>query len=221
MLSIIIPTLNEAEVIEHCLNDLQELKNAGNEIIVVDGRSKDNTVDLARPLSSQLIVSEPARSTQMNIGARHAKGKFLLFLHADTTLPENIDQLIALINKNEKTWGRFDVRLTNDAWWYRVIELCMNQRSRITGIATGDQAIFVHKMLFTEIDGFPELPLMEDIAISKMLNKISRPVCLHSKVSSSSRRWEKNGVIRTILKMWLFRLVYFFGYDASKLAQRY
>ena len=221
MLSIIIPVLNEAETIERCLQNLQKLRKDGHEVIVVDGNSRDNTVALARPLCDTVLSSKPARSMQMNSGAGQAAGNYLLFLHADTFLPEDISPLIALAKRNQRAWGRFDIHLSGRAWGFRVIESGINWRSRLSGIATGDQALFVQHKLFNEIGGFPGLALMEDIAISKLLKKITRPICLSARVQSSSRRWEKNGVIKTILTMWLLRALYFFGCDTARLARHY
>ncbi len=220
-ISIIIPTLNEATTITDCLQRLAILRRYHHEVIVVDGGSEDNTFALARPLCDKIFRSSPLRSLQMNTGAEHAQGEYLLFLHADTHLPEDIDQFIGLFETDEKLWGRFDIRLSGTAWIFRVIEACINFRSRLSGIATGDQAIFVHKSLFRDVDGFPNLPLMEDIALSVALKKITRPTCLHLRVISSSRRWERHGVVKTIVTMWSLRLLYFLGYDVIKLARHY
>lgn len=220
-LSIIIPVLNEAREIESCLKKLKRLRDAGHEIIVVDGGSQDATVKLAEPLCDQFIKTKAARSLQMNAGAKQACGDFLLFLHVDTFLPKNIGELVKVCEPDKDIWGRFDVQLSGKALLFRIIEKCMNLRSRLTGIATGDQVIFVNKKLFEKIGKYPEIALMEDIAISKKLNKESKPICLRQKVLSSSRRWEQNGIIRTIIKMWLLRLLYFFNYDTHKLAEHY
>lgn len=219
MLSIIIPVLNEAETIARCLRPLQGLRKDGHEVIVVDGDSRDNSVALAGPLCDKVLSSRPCRAIQMNAGAGEAAGDYLLFLHADTFLPADIRPLISLAEK--RAWGRFDIHLSGQAWGFRVIETCINLRSRLSGIATGDQALFIQHELFNEIGGFPELALMEDIAISKLLKKISRPICLPARVESSSRRWEKNGLIKTILTMWLLRALYFFGCDPARLARHY
>jgi rSAM/selenodomain-associated transferase 2 len=220
-ISIIIPTINEEYKIEQLLNSLQPLRQLGHEVIVVDGGSFDSTVSLALPLCDHICQSTKSRSVQMNSGVRKASGHCFIFLHADTLLPDNILELFSKINSIENQWGRFDIRLTGHEWIFRVIEKCMNSRSRLTGIVTGDQAIFVGKALFAEVNGYPEIALMEDIAISKLLMKYSKPVCIREKVISSSRRWEKNGVIKTIIKMWVFRLLYFFCYDTNQLAKRY
>lgn len=220
-LSIIVPALNEAEQIESCLLQLQLLREQGHQVIVVDGGSRDDTVKIATPLCDRIITAGPSRSLQMNTGAEHAVGNLLLFLHADTLLPENPDDLIKFSAADNPVWGHFDIRLSGNAFLFRIIEQCMNIRSRLTGIATGDQAIFISRDLFMDIDGFSEIALMEDIEICNRLNKTAKPVCLNQQVISSSRRWENNGIIKTILKMWAFRLLFFFKYDTNKLAKRY
>ena len=218
-LSIIIPVYNESNQIKQCLDNLQSLRQQGHELIVVDGGSNDDTFSLAESLSDIAITSEKSRSIQMNAGAKKAKGDYLLFLHVDTMLPQNIAELFSNIDKG--LWGRFDISLSGNNIMFRIIEKCMNSRSRLTGIATGDQVIFVDTTLFRKVGGFPDIALMEDIAISKILSKISKPICLKEKVVSSSRRWEKHGIFKTILKMWLFRLLYFFNYDPNRLARMY
>jgi len=220
-LSIVIPTLNEADQIEHCLIKLQEIRQLGHEVIVVDGGSNDNTVTLASALCDQIIKSEKSRSVQMNKGAAVAAGNCFIFLHADTILPDDVANLFSQIKNVENVWGRFDINLSGRAWLFRIVEKCMNIRSRFTGIATGDQVIFVGKELFIKINGYPELALMEDIAISRLLLGLSKPMCLSDKVISSSRRWEKNGIIKTIIKMWVLRLLNYFNYDTNKLAKHY
>jgi rSAM/selenodomain-associated transferase 2 len=220
-LSIVIPVFNESDQVEHCLKMLQNLRVKGHEVIVVDGGSHDNTVSLASPLCDLVVRSKKSRATQMNAGAVKATGECLLFLHADTSLPSNAHELCSQIQSSQKKWGRFDVCLSGKNYLFRVIERCMNIRSRLTGIATGDQAVFVCKALFNEINGFPEIALMEDIAISRLLLKHTKPLCFKEKVLSSSRRWEKNGIIKTILKMWMLRLLYFFHFDTNKLEKKY
>lgn len=220
-LSIVIPTLNESLQIEHCLDKLRKIRQLGHEVIVVDGGSDDNTVALALPLCDRVIQSDKSRSLQMNAGASVATGCCVLFLHADTVLPGDVTDLFLPIKNVENVWGRFDIKLSGRAWLFRIVETCMNIRSRLTGIATGDQVIFVGRELFVKVNGYPELELMEDIALSRLLNRFSRPVCLREKVVSSSRRWETNGIIKTILKMWILRLLYFFQYDTNKLAKLY
>lgn len=221
IVSLIIPTFNEASSIEQTLNLIQPLRRGGAEAIVVDGGSNDDTVELATPLADQVLDAPQGRALQMNHGASKARGNLLLFLHADSHLPENALEILAETKHRALLWGRFDVRLSGNHGLLRVIEFFMNWRSRITGIATGDQALFVNSELFRCVGGFPELPLMEDIALTKMLRRLSKPLCLSEKVISSSRRWETNGILRTVLLMWQLRLRYILGTDPSNLARLY
>jgi rSAM/selenodomain-associated transferase 2 len=221
-ISIIIPVLNEAALITQTLSTLQALRAAGHELIVVDGGSSDDTIALSKPLADQIIRCSRGRSRQMNAGAKIARGDILLFLHSDTLLPKCVDQLITReIEKREKNWGRFDVRLSGRHFLFRIVELLMNLRSRITCIATGDQAIFVQRKIFETVGGFPDIDLMEDITMSKFLKKYGPPLCLWQRVVTSSRRWQRNGILRTILLMWLLRLAYFYKTDPRRLAQLY
>jgi rSAM/selenodomain-associated transferase 2 len=218
--SIIIPTLNEAQAIVNCLTALQPLRNFC-EIIVVDGGSMDNTKRLAQPFADKVMSSAKGRAIQMNTGAESAEGDVLIFLHADTFLPNDaLDNITQACNNNAR-WGRFDVQLSGKHPMLNVVALLMNWRSRITGIATGDQAIFVNKQLFESVGRFPVIPLMEDIALSKKLKKITPPSCLKTKVMSSGRRWEQFGMARTILLMWSLRLRYALGADPQTLAILY
>jgi rSAM/selenodomain-associated transferase 2 len=222
-LSIIIPTLNEAGHIEASLAMLQPLRAAGHVIIIVDGGSDDDTAVLAKPLADHIILSERGRSQQMNAGARLASGDVLLFLHADTQLPDVAMHLISGgLARSGKSWGRFNVRLSGRQALLRVVERMMNLRSCLTGIATGDQAIFVRREAFFSVEGFANIPLMEDIALSRTLkNTFGRPLCIVLPVITSSRRWEQNGIMRTILLMWQLRMAYFFGTSPQELADRY
>jgi len=221
-LSIIIPVLNEQNSIAAFLQSLQSLREAGSELIVVDGGSSDDTVVSALGLCDKLLNAEKGRALQMNMGANAASGAVLLFLHADTRLPSNADKIILTsIANSKRCWGRFDVKLSSDSSLFRLIAGMMNFRSRVTGIATGDQAIFVSADIFRQIGGFQNIPLMEDIAISKQLKKISTPICLHEKVTTSSRRWEEQGSWKTILLMWRLRWAYFLGEDPKVLVAKY
>ena len=219
-LSIIIPTLNEAGGIEHTLRPLQTWRQQGHEVIVADGGSVDQTITLATPLADRVIHASKGRARQMNEGAQQASGDVLLFLHADTALPENSDELISSA-LTTKSWGRFDVRLSGRQWLLRVVEFMMNWRSRLSGIATGDQAIFVRRELFEQIDGYADIPLMEDIDFSKRLKQHSRPACISTPLLTSSRRWEKHGILNTIVLMWRLRLAYFFGVSPEQLSKHY
>jgi len=221
-LSIIIPTLNEGAVIRSALTALACLRSAGHEIIVADGGSNDETVKLAYPLADNVISSETGRARQMNAGAKAAHGDVLVFLHADTLLPLNADSVIinGLI-RSGKVWGRFDVRLAGRRSLLRIIEAMMNWRSRLSGIATGDQCLFIRRNVFEDTGGYPEIALMEDIAITGLLKQHGRPLCIKQRVVTSSRRWEQHGILRTILLMWRLRLAYFLGADPKRLAQVY
>ena len=221
-LSIIIPVLNEAGNIQQCLQALQAWRKQGHELIVVDGHSTDNTVELAKPLCDKLLVSMPGRALQMNTGAELARGNILLFLHADTRLPENaVTEVIKVIKQTGKQWGRFDIRLSSHRPLMFMVGSMMNLRSRLTGIATGDQAMFVRRDIFHRVQGFPDIALMEDISLSHKLLRLSRPACIRAKAVTSSRRWEQNGVLRTILLMWYLRLAYFLGKSPESLARIY
>jgi rSAM/selenodomain-associated transferase 2 len=221
-LSVIVPTLNEADGIQVFLRALSPLRARGHEIIMADGGSKDQTMTLAADLADTVISAPPGRAAQMNAAAALAKNPVLLFLHADTFLPDAADKIIAdaLVN-TKKNWGRFDVTLIGQHKLLGLVAWSMNLRSRLTGIATGDQAIFVKREIFRQVNGFPAIALMEDIALTKNLRAYGAPACLRSKVASSGRRWDKHGLWHTILFMWRLRLAYFFGADPQRLARQY
>lgn len=222
MLSIIVPCLNEAEGISGALAALAPLRARGAEVIVVDGGSSDGTVERAAPLADRVISAPRGRASQMNAGAACARGEIMLFLHADTLLPESADALVVEgLKRWRRGWGRFDVVISGGNPLLRVVAWLMNVRSRLTGIATGDQAIFVTRSLFTAAGGYPEIALMEDIALSKRLKRFGRPLCLRHRLVASGRRWEKHGVVRTIVLMWRLRLAFWLGADPGKLAVRY
>ena len=217
-ISLIVPTLNEADSIVRALSPLQAWRAAGHEIIVVDGNSTDATRALAAPLADHCIVAGPGRSVQLNAGAQIANGSLFLFLHADTSLPPNaLATLTALNDGQTALWGRFDVSVAASGIAYRFIESMMNLRSRITGVATGDQALFVTRGLFGQVGGFPSIALMEDIALSKRLRREQSPLCLRSRVRTSARRWQRNGIVRTVILMWGLRLAYFCGVSPARL----
>lgn len=221
-ISIIIPALDEAAGIRDTLAPLQPLRARGHEVVVVDGGSADGTPELARPLADQVIASERGRARQQNAGAAVAAGGVLLFLHADTRLPKGADALVLDgLRATGRGWGRFDVRLSGAHPMLRVVERMMGARSRLTGIATGDQAIFVRRDWFARAGGFPRMPLMEDVALSKTLRAMGPPLCLRERVVTSSRRWEERGVWRTIGLMWRLRLEFALGADPARLAERY
>lgn len=221
-LSIIIPVLDEADGIIAALQALAPVRERGAEVIAVDGGSRDRTVALAVPLADRVIVAPRGRAAQMNAGAAIARGDVLMFLHADTRLPEYADALVLDgLRAPSWTWGRFDVTIEGRHPILRMVASLMNLRSQLTGIATGDQAMFVNRAAFEAAGGFPDQPLMEDIALSKRLKRLGRPLCLAARVTTSGRRWEAHGVIRTVLLMWRVRLAYFFGAEPAALARRY
>jgi rSAM/selenodomain-associated transferase 2 len=221
-LSIIIPALDEAEGIAGCLAALRPLRGRGAEAIVVDGGSADATAAVAAPLADRVITAPRGRASQMNAGAAAATGETLLFLHADTRLPEGADGLVLDgLAASGREWGRFDVAIEGRSALLPVVAALMNARSRLTGIATGDQAIFVRREAFRSVGGFPPIALMEDVAFSKAMKGRGLPLCLRQKVVTSGRRWEGRGALRTVLLMWRLRLAYFLGADPARLAERY
>lgn len=220
-LSIVVPVLDEAGGIAAALAALQPLRDAGAELIVVDGGSADATRELAGPLADRLLTAPRGRASQMNAGAAAARGEVLLFLHADTRLPPSAAGLIRSGIERGREWGRFDVRIEGRSCLLPVVAILMNLRSRLTGIATGDQAIFATRRAFDAVGGYPDLPLMEDIVFSERLLRRSRPACIGRPATTSGRRWEKHGVLRTILAMWWLRLRFFFGADPMILAREY
>lgn len=220
-LSIIIPVLNEAETLAARLAALQAIRARGVEVIVVDGGSADDSAGRATPLVDRLITAPRGRGRQMNAGAEQATGEVLLFLHADTVLPDLATERIEAAVTGGALWGRFDVRIDGASVMLPIVAALMNGRSRLTGIATGDQAIFATREAFEHVGGFPDIPLMEDIAFSSAMRRIARPVCLAEKVTTSGRRWEKHGVWRTILTMWWLRLRFWLGASPQTLAREY
>jgi len=220
-LSVVVPTFCEADGIVEALTALAPLRGAGHEVIVVDAGT-DRTADLAAPLADRVLAAPRGRAVQMNRGAEVATGEVLLFLHADTRLPPDAARAISAgLTRTGRAWGRFDVRLSGQQLLLRVVERMMNWRSRLSGIATGDQAIFVSRERFRAVGGYPEIALMEDIALSRQLKRLGPPLCLRERVLTSSRRWERDGIARTILLMWWLRLRYWLGTSPSQLAAVY
>lgn len=215
--SIIVPVLDEAEDIVQTIDALP----GSAEVIVVDGGSKDATLQLACGCGAVVIKTDRGRALQMNAGAAVASGDLLIFLHADTRLPPDVENHMREFEQSGRGWGRFDIRLSGAHPAFRFIEFLMNWRSRITGICTGDQAIFVRRGLFEAAGGYIAIPLMEDIALSRALKRASPPFCSDGRVVSSSRRWERDGIIRTVLLMWRLRLAYFLGANPQRLVRRY
>lgn len=216
-LSVVIPVLNESGEIESCLSALSPLRKEGVEVIVVDGGSDDNTREKAAPLADRIVISERGRARQMNAGAAVARGHHLLFLHVDTRMPQGFDgQWLA-----DSEWGFFNVRLSGSNPCFRLIERAMSWRSRLTAIGTGDQGLFVKRSLFELLGGFPDQPLMEDVAFCAGLKACARPRIIAEPVLTSSRRWENRGILRTVLEMWSLRAAYFVGVSPGTLVRRY
>ena len=217
--TIVIPALNESAGIEATLAPLQAMRRRGVELVLVDGGSSDDTVARAQPLVDALLHAPRGRALQMNAGAAQARARLTIFLHADTLLPPEGDMLVRAAIAGGACWGRFDVAIVGRAPLLRVVAALMNLRSRLSGIATGDQAIFVTREAFLAVGGFPAQPLMEDVELSRKLRAIAPPACLRAKVATSGRRWERRGVMRTILLMWWLRWRYWRGESAARLAE--
>jgi rSAM/selenodomain-associated transferase 2 len=221
VLSVVVPTLNEGAVIESLLSALQPLRESGCEIIVSDGGSTDATCERALGLCDRLVSGGPGRAVQMNRGASVAEAGWLWFLHADTRFTEPLSRLPGIFKSTKRDWGFFRVRLDAPGWRFRVIEWMMNRRSRFSRIGTGDQGLFVRHRVFQEIGGFADIPLMEDVEICKRLRGVSRPRVLDVPLLTSARRWQRHGVLRTVLLMWRLRLAYFLGVSPERLARQY
>lgn len=220
-LSIVMPVLDEVGGIEAVLVPLQSWRGTGAELIVVDGGSIDDTRARAEPLADRVLVAPRGRATQMNVGANASRGELLLFLHADTRLPQNAQGLLETLAAEGPLWGRFDVRFDHDSALLGLVATLMNWRSRMTGVATGDQAMFVSRALFARVGGFPQIELMEDVALSKRLRRELPPRCLRARVTTSARRWLEAGPFRTIVLMWTLRLAYVLGVAPATLARWY
>lgn len=226
-LSIIVPMLNEQAQLPGLLRHLEPCRQRGCEVLLVDGGSHDGSQQTATRLLAatagvRLLHSARGRARQMNTGAAAARHDILLFLHADTRLPEHAARHITqALARSKACWGRFDARIDGHSRWLGVIARMMNLRSRWSGIATGDQALFMHRSAYAAVGGYPEQPLMEDIEISRRLRRLSPPACIREPVTTSGRRWDRHGVGRTVLLMWYLRLAYACGVSAESLAARY
>ena len=220
-LSIVMPVLDEVAEIDAALAALAPLRADGQQLLVVDGGSRDGTMAQCGGRTDELLQAPRGRASQMNSGAARAQGDVLLFLHADTRLPSGADVAIEQAVRAGAQWGRFDVTITGRSPMFAVIAALMNLRSRWSSIATGDQAIFVRRDLFERIGGYADLPLMEDIDLCKRLRACSAPACLRQRVSTSGRRWERDGVWRTMILMWRLRWRYWRGEPAEALARAY
>jgi rSAM/selenodomain-associated transferase 2 len=219
-LSVIVPALDEEATIA---STLAHARRPGHvELVVVDGGSRDGTVDTARPLADRVLDAPRGRAAQMNAGAAAARGALLLFLHADTRLPDDYPALVAdALAPADVVGGRFDIRLDAPGLVYRMIERLIGLRSRLTGVATGDQAIFVRRDAFVRVGGYPAIPLMEDIALCRALKRTGRMVALRDVVVTSARRWQRDGLVRTVALMWMLRLAYYAGVSPARLARAY
>jgi len=230
-LAIIVPLLNEVQRLPSLIKELDQSK--AEKIIIVDGGSTDGSVEyLLKHLNTAsdkgqetlFLESTPGRAVQMNLGAEHSEQDILLFLHADTVLPETVSADLSCVDGNqldELSWGRFNVAFDESCAVMGVIAFFINWRSRLSGVATGDQAIFVKNSLFKRVGGYDNIELMEDVALSKKLRKFSRPTALKSSVITSARRWKQNGILRTVVKMWWYRFAYFIGVSPASLVNGY
>ncbi len=219
--SIIVPALDEAAAIAASLDALASVRAAGHQVIVVDGGSRDNTVALSRARADIVVEAGRGRARQLNAGAAIATGDVLLFLHADTCLPVDALERVGQALSSGCRWGRFDVRIAGRSRLLPMVSFMMNLRSRLTGIATGDQAMFVMRDLFFSLGGFLDQPLMEDVELSTRLRAVARPACLRERVVTSGRRWDTRGAWRTIVLMWRLRWLYWRGTPAEQLAKAY
>ena len=220
-LSVIIPVRNECRLILGTLQRLQPMREQGAELLLVDGDSSDGTVDIARPWVDQVLPSPSGRARQMNLGAEAASGEVLWFLHGDTLAPSNADLLLNRALSDGGQWGYFDLRLSAPGTGYRLVEWFMNRRVRLTAVVTGDHGVFVRRDAFTIVGGFPEIALMEDIELSSRLRALSAPRRVPATLVTSSRKWEREGLVRTVIRMWSVRSAYFLGVKPDALARWY
>ena len=217
--SVVIPALNDAERLTRLLADLRD--GPALEIVVVDGGSHDDTRAVAEANADLTLSTPTGRGEQLCAGAERATGDWLWFLHADSRVPRQAVEWLVRIGPTRRGWGWFDVRLDGTAWPLRVVEAAMNWRSALTGVATGDHGIFVHRGLLAAAGGVPRQPLMEDVELCRRLRRLAKPRRAGNAIATSARRWERDGVGRTVVRMWVLRLRYFFGADPTALANRY
>lgn len=220
-LSIVIPVFNDANHLKALLIELQYLRQCAIEIIVADGGSIDNSILVAQSLADRLVSCSASRGRQMNLGAREAKGDYILFLHCDSQLPKSLTPLVDEWQRQDAQWGFFRLRLDCHEWPYRMISAAINRRSGLTGVSTGDQCQFFKRDFFNQINGFDDIPLMEDVAISKRARRVSSAYREKSVAVTSARRWKKNGWVRTVVLMWSFRLAYCLGVSSEYLGKLY
>jgi len=221
-LSIVIPVLDDAPVLTRLLEQIRGLWSNEVEVVVVDGGSRDGSAAVATRAGATLLTAPRGRAQQLGRGVEAARGDWLWLLHADSSISRPVAAALdRVLATGIPVWGRFDVQLSGADWRLRWVESLMNLRSRLTGIATGDQGIFTHRSLLVAAGGVPDLPLMEDVELSRRLKRIAAPVCLRERILTSSRRWERDGVFRTILLMWRLRLLYALGADPRRLQRAY
>lgn len=221
-LAVIIPVLNDATALEKNLKSWTSRRSRELAIITVDGGSEDDSFEIASSLSDHCLATQRGRATQMNAGAEIATSQYYLFLHADTFITEGgYRSLLECLQNTRPAWGFFLVSLNNPNPIYRIIEKMMNWRSTVTRVATGDQCLFVSTDAFEHVGGFEDAQLMEDVAISKRLRQLAQPSIIKMPVQTSTRRWEKHGVVKTILLMWLLRAAYFLGVSPERLHRLY
>jgi len=219
-ISVIVPVLDEEKTIAATLQTLVAL--SPHEIIVVDGGSGDRSREICQQFAVKLFTAERGRARQMNYGAARARGDVLLFLHADTRLPLSaLDDITVALSDARKVAGRFDVELAGAHWMLKIVGALINCRSRATKIGSGDQALFVRREIFQRLGGYPEIPLMEDIAFCRSVKRLGGIACLRSRVITSARRWERDGVWRTIFKMWSLKVCYLAGVSPMRLKRFY
>lgn len=228
-ITVIIPVLNEQGSLEQTVPRLVRCCADAGEVIFVDGGSTDGTLETLTEAAGRYVgtprmrveSAPPGRAIQMNKGASKASGDILLFLHIDTRLPDHaLDKIREMVRKGA-FWGRFDVSLDSANAIFRFIGFMMNLRSAVTGIATGDQAIFVRRDVFSMLGGYSAMPLMEDIDFCMRLKTVAPPGLIHDCVTTSARRWQQSGVLRTILLMWILRLAFWLGISPERLARMY